>query len=83
MLMYLITFTCDISATVFCGSFSARDVQRLRAPRRGRTFDLDNFKAYVDVNDDIWLAKKPDYFECATLKYSVLWCNLAQALKEN
>jgi hypothetical protein len=79
MLMYLITLMHGDGTLRFSGTFSDQDVRRLHLMRQGQSFDLDNFKAYVDGNGNISLAKKPDYREWTTLKYSELWRSLTEA----
>jgi hypothetical protein len=65
--------------SAFHGRFSEQDVRRLQLPRRGRSFDLEHFKAYVDSHGYISLARKPDYLVHTTLKYSELWRHLVDA----
>jgi hypothetical protein len=79
MLTYLISMAGSDNITLFHGTFSEEDVRRLRLGRRGRTFDLESFKAYIDGRGHICLARKPDYVSCATLKYSDLWRHLTEA----
>ena len=56
----------------FFGRFSERDLRYLQRPRCGRSFDLENFKAYVDCDGFISLASKPDYVNHVTLNYGEL-----------
>ena len=63
----------------FCSRFSERDLRYLQRPRFGRSFDLENFKAYVDCDGFISLASKPDYMNHVTLNYAALWEHVSQA----
>jgi hypothetical protein len=76
---YAISIDCGQGRPAFRGRFSERDVRHLQSPRRGRCFDLENFKAYVDAHGYIALARKPDYLVHTTLKYSELLRHLDEA----
>jgi hypothetical protein len=82
MHVYQVHLRGQESAAQFTGTFSATDLSYLTAPRLGRAFDLEYYKAYVMPNGQIALTKKPDYGDCATVNLARLVTALRIAVSE-
>lgn len=80
MLVYQVHLAGQEAVPPFSGTFSAADITHLVAPRIGRAFDLEHYKAYVLPNGQIALMQKPDYTVCATLNLAELINALRAAL---
>lgn len=80
MLDYQVHLGDQEAGPPFSGTFSAADFTHLVAPRIGRAFDLEHYKAYVLPSGQIALMRKPDYSVCATLNLAELVNALRAAL---
>jgi len=78
MLQYLIQMTA-VQGDECHFSLSREDLRRIRAARTGRSFDLDNYIAYLTADQQLALSRRPAHEETVLVCYGDICRKLAEA----